>query len=136
MDQSTTIGNRRSRRSNVLLAASIEAGGTVTTVKLRNLSAQGARIEGDSLPPEGTEVCFRRNELAVPGRIAWVRGAQAGVSFAEELEPQDVLRHIPVPRSKAQPDHRRPGFAPKALSQHEQQLITQLGVGLAKNPFE
>lgn len=136
MDQGTTIGNRRSRRSNVLLAASIESGGTVTAVKLRDLSAQGARIEGEPLPPEGTEVCFRRNELAVPGHIAWVRGRQAGVSFNEELQPQDVLRHIPAPKSKAQPDHRRPGFAPRALSQHEQQLIVQLGVGLAKNPFD
>lgn len=136
MDQSTTIGNRRSRRSNVLLAASIEARGAVTAVKLRNLSPQGALIEGEPLPPEGTDVCFRRNELTVAGKVAWIRGRHAGIAFAEELQPQDVLRNIPTPRTKAQPDHRRPGFAPRSLSTHEKQLITQLGVGIAKNPFD
>lgn len=136
MDQSSTAGNRRSRRSNVLLAASIEAGGAVTQVKLRNLSAQGALIDGEPLPAEGTDVTFHRNDLSVAGRIAWVRGRQAGVFFAQELQPHDVLRNIPVPKAKPVVDHRRPGFAPRALSEHERHLITQLGVGLAKNPFD
>ena len=68
MDQSTTIGNRRSRRSNVLLAASIESGGTVTAVKLRDLSAQGARIEGEPLPPEAPAVAWSMPSCAAAAR--------------------------------------------------------------------
>ena len=125
MDQSIAIGNRRSRRSNVLLAASIEAAGAVTDVKLRNLSAYGALIVGESLPHEGTPVLFRRKELSVAGRIAWVRDGYAGVAFDEELQPQDVLRHIPTPSRKSIPEHRRPGLASQPLSAGEEEYIRQ-----------
>jgi hypothetical protein len=125
MDQSSAIGNRRSRRSNVLLAASIEAAGVATDVKLRNLSAYGALIVGDSLPERGEAVSFRRKELCVAGRIAWVRDGYAGVAFDEELRPQDVLRHIPTPSRKYVPEHRRPGLASQPLSSSEEEYIRQ-----------
>ena len=51
MDESSVNHNRRSRRSPVLLAATIELGATAHDVKLRNLSSDGALIEGaESLP--------------------------------------------------------------------------------------
>ena len=125
MDKGSSAAKRKSRRSNVLLAASIEAGGTVIAVKLRNLSAEGALVEADSLPPEGTDVQFRRNDLSVAGRIAWVAGKQAGVAFADQLEPQDVLRNIPRPKTKATPDFRRPGLSARPLTPEEQSLIKQ-----------
>ena len=125
MNESSSIGNRRSRRSNVLLAASIEGSGGLVQVKLRNLSADGALIEGAELPPEGSEVLFRRNDLAVLGRIAWVSGNQAGVAFAQELQPQDVLRNIPKPSPKSLPDFKRPGLTGRPLTPAEQRLIKQ-----------
>ena len=125
MEQSSVTSNRRSRRSNVLLAASIDAAGTVTAVKLRNLSAEGALIEAESLPPEGTDVLFRRNELSVPGRVAWVQGRNAGIAFAEQLQPQEVLRNIPKPQPKSMPEFKRPGFAARPLSPAERRLIKQ-----------
>ena len=57
------IKNRRSRRSPVLLAASIEVGGTSLKVKLRNLSEEGALIEGERLPEE-------ERLMPIPGVIA------------------------------------------------------------------
>lgn len=125
MDESCDIANRRSRRSNVLLAASIEAGGRTIHVKLRNLSADGALIEADSLPPEGGEVCFRRNDISVAGRIAWVVGRHAGVAFAEPLDTHEVLRNIPAPKTKPKFDFRRPGLASRPLTPEERQLIKQ-----------
>ena len=125
MEQRSVTSNRRSRRSNVLLAASIEAGGHVTPVKLRNLSAEGALVEADSLPPENSVVLFRRNELSVAGRVAWVQGRHAGIAFAEQLQPQEVLRNIPTARLKQTPDFKRPGFAPRPLSAAERRLIKQ-----------
>jgi len=116
MDESTTTQNRRSRRSNVLLSASIEFSGSALPVKLRNLSSEGALIDGDKLPVEGSEVLFRKAELSLAGRIAWVEGKRAGLAFAEPLAPELVLRHIPAPRPRVQPDFRRPGLASKPLS--------------------
>ena len=117
MDESSSSQNRRSRRSNVLLSASVELSGLSFPVKLRNLSSEGALIEGDRLPVEGAEVLFRKAELGVAGRIAWVEGKRAGLAFAEPLHPEAVLRHIPAPRPRVQGDFRRPGLnSSRALS--------------------
>lgn len=116
MDESSTTQNRHSRRSNVLLSASIEFSGVALPVKLRNLSSEGALIEADKLPVEGSEVVFRKAELGVAGRIAWVEGKRAGLAFAEKLPPGAVLRHIPAPRPRVQLDFRRPGLASQPLS--------------------
>lgn len=117
--------NRRARRSNVLMAASIEASGVTCTVKLRNLSAQGALIEGEGLPMEGTSVLFRRNDLAVSGKVAWVDGARAGIAFDMDLDPETVLRHIPQRRQQAPISYKRPGFK-RELSPEERKLGEEL----------
>ncbi|HET7816301.1 MAG TPA: PilZ domain-containing protein [Sphingomicrobium sp.] len=122
MDQSSISQNRRSRRSNVLLAASIEVSGAVVPVKLRNLSTEGALIEGDGLPVEGSEVMFRRNEISVSSRVAWVHGKQAGVAFRRPIHQEEVLRNIPKPRYRAQPEFRRPALACRQLTAEERRL--------------
>lgn len=114
---------QRPRRANVLMAATIEVSGAAVPVKLRNLSEQGALIQAERLPVEGSEVLFRRNDLSVPGRIAWVDGVYAGVAFSAPLQQQDVLRNIPQPKARVQPDHRRPALNPRALSAQEQRLL-------------
>ncbi|MFL6735230.1 MAG: PilZ domain-containing protein [Sphingomicrobium sp.] len=123
MDQSNPPSQRRSRRANVLLAATIEVAGASVSVKLRNLSEQGALIQAERSFVEGSEVLFRRNDLAVPGRIAWVDGQYAGVAFGSALQPQEVLRNIPQPKARVQPDYRRPALNPRALTQQEQRLL-------------
>jgi hypothetical protein len=121
MDESSNTQNRRTRRSYVLLSASIELSGASLPVKLRNLSSEGALIEGDKLPVEGAEVVFRKAELSVSGRIAWVEGHRAGLAFSEPLHPDLVMRHIPTPRPRVQPDFRRPGLLSRPLSAQELQ---------------
>ena len=123
MDQSSLTQNRRSRRSNVLLTAIVESGGATLEVRLRNLSAYGALVEGDALPPVGVEVTFCRKELSVGGRVAWVNGRQAGIAFAAELEPEQVLRHVPPMRQRIQPKFRRPGLVRHELSAEEQRVV-------------
>ncbi len=122
MDQSNIPQNRQSRRSNVLLAASIEASGASHPVKLRNLSTEGALIEGDELPVEGSEVVFRRNELSVNSRVAWVHGRHAGVAFRRPIAQEDVLRNIPKPRHRVPVDYRRPALASRAMTAEERRL--------------
>ena len=122
MDQTNIPQNRQSRRSNVLLAASIEASGASHPVKLRNLSTEGALIEGEDLPVEGSEVVFRRNELSVNSRVAWVHGKQAGVAFRRPIAQEDVLRNIPKPRHRVPVDYPRPALASRAMTAEERRL--------------
>jgi hypothetical protein len=123
MDESSTIRNRRSRRAPVLLTAVIEADGARAQVRLRNLSEEGALIESDSLPAEGSAVLFERSELRLKGRLVWVEGRYAGVAFDEPIKPEQVLRNIPQPKSKLKPEFRRPGLACRPLTDYERRML-------------
>ena len=92
------------------MSASLELSGTSVPVKLRNLSAEGALVEGDKLPVEGSSIMIRKGDLSMPGRVAWVNGLQAGVKFAQKLNPEQLLRHIPTPKPRVTPDFRRTGL--------------------------
>lgn len=116
MDQSNSPQNRKARRSNVLMSASLELSGTSLPVKLRNLSADGALVEADTLPVEGSAILFRKGDISVQGRVAWVKTRHAGISFARKLEADQVLRHVPTPRARVKPDFRRPGLKATSLS--------------------
>src|SRR3982750_464837 len=95
MDESSIGQNRRSRRSPVLLTATIELGGAMHEVKLRNLSSDGALVQGADGLPEYANVTFCRKDLRVRARIAWVQGSHAGIAFETPLAPAEVLRHVP-----------------------------------------
>jgi hypothetical protein len=111
MEKCSEIEDRRSRRrSKLLMAATLEHPGGVTPVTLRNLSANGAQVEGDHGLPTGTQIVLRKNELAASGRIAWSAGGRSGIAFAYPLDPEIVLRHIPVPKRVPELVHKRPGF--------------------------
>ena len=126
MDESNTPMHRRSRRSNVLMAATIETSGESLPVKLRNLSSQGALVEADRLPIEGSPVVFRRGELAVTGHFAWVHGHRGGIAFDQELSPEDLLRHVPAPKPRSEPAdsslYRRPGLHSRPLTPGERRF--------------
>ena len=115
--------NRRSRRAPVLLTASIDVRGAPTAVKLRNLSAQGALVEGGCLPEPGSTTYFTRNELHVRCQVVWVEGRYAGIRFNRELDREEVLRYIPPPRETFRPEFKRPGLACKPLSAAERKMI-------------
>jgi hypothetical protein len=108
----------------VFLKASIEVDGIPVPVTLRNLSEQGALVEGDCLPAEGSSTRFHRNDLRVPGRVAWVHGRMAGLAFDTVLKREDVLRHVPSQARQALPSYvRRPGFAAQPLTAQERKLL-------------
>lgn len=123
MEHSPIDLNRRSRRSQVYLTATLEGIGTTVPVKLRNLSAEGALVEGKELPIEGSQVTFHRNELDVKGRVVWTAGNHAGIAFDTQLKAEEVLRHVPQPRPKMLPAFRRPGLACRELKPEERRLI-------------
>jgi hypothetical protein len=123
MDQSSAAQNRRSGRSPVLLSAKIDVDGAEVSVILRNLSAEGALIEGARLPSEGAMTRFTRNELSVAGHIVWVEGRYAGVAFDRRLEREEMLRQVPQPRQRVESKFRRPGLASSPLSDADRQMV-------------
>ena len=122
MDESGNTQNRRSRRSNLLMQATVETTDRAFCVTLRNLSSNGARVEADQLPCEGANLLFRKGELAVAGRIIWSRGRQAGIQFERKLDPDVVLNHVPAPRARMQFAFRRPGLGARQLTPTERTL--------------
>jgi hypothetical protein len=125
MDASGSTQNRRHSRSNVLLKATLELPGSSVPIILRNLSQEGALVEGEKLPEEGTRVLFHRQGLSVPGRIAWTHRSQAGLQFDFPLYPRELLRHVPETDRKLPPLEfkKRPGFKAKPLTVGERLLI-------------
>jgi hypothetical protein len=123
MDQSSITQNRRSNRSPMLLSAQIDMGGQPVSVVLRNLSSEGALIEGAKLPLVGTSTVFRRNELTVNGCIVWVQGRLAGIAFDRKLEREELLRQVPKPRQRFDAQFRRPGLACQPLTEADSKML-------------
>ena len=136
MDESSPVQNRRQRRSNVLLTAAVEmAGGQTLDVKLRNLSAEGALIESEGLPREGSDIRFRKGDLSVAGKIVWVSDKRAGIHFDEALSPEALLRHVPTPKPRILPSFRRPGLNSRPMTSSERSLEQAWGVAKAHDPL-
>lgn len=123
MDESSVTQNRRSNRSPVLLSAKVEVRGTEVPVVLRNLSSEGALIEGADLPPEGATTKFRRNDLTVEGLIVWVEGRFAGIAFDRHLDREELLRNVPKPRPRVDSPFRRPGLTSAPLSETDRKMV-------------
>ncbi|MXO48629.1 hypothetical protein GRI69_10200 [Erythrobacter vulgaris] len=61
------------------------------TVRIRDMSDFGARIEADTLPPLGERVKLRKGELSATGAIVRRVGNQAGVHFERPVNVVDWL---------------------------------------------
>jgi len=79
--QSGNDEHRRAPRSNLFLAAAIEAGGTQAPVRIRNLSETGAMLEGPAFPPVGTMLALKRQEVEIAAEVVWVSPPRCGVHF-------------------------------------------------------
>ena len=123
MDQSSISQNRRSNRSPMLLSATIDVAGSEVSVVLRNLSSEGALIEGATLPRSDARTQFRRNGLAIDGRIVWVEGRFAGLAFDHALGREELLRQVPQPKQRFAQEFRRPGLASKPLSEADRKML-------------
>lgn len=124
MDETGPNQNRRSSRSNVLLKATLELPGGPLTVVLRNLSQDGALIQGEGLPEAGTRVLFHRQGLSVPSRVAWSHCGHAGLEFEFPLFPGEMLRHVPpMPKKPPLEIKKRPGLANRPLTNAERTMI-------------
>lgn len=76
----------RAGRTRLFLSATIGFGAASATVRVRDLSASGARIEGDNLPIVGASASMNRGALVAGGTIIWREHSAAGIRFDQPLE--------------------------------------------------
>lgn len=81
--------HRSQSRSNVFLSASLAAGDGTLPVRVRNLSARGALVDGASLPPAGAKIRLVRGALSADAVVAWQANGQAGIRFTGEINVVD-----------------------------------------------
>ena len=80
---------RTSPRDSLFLTAQNRARGLQQTVRLRNLSADGAMIEGQVNLHKSQRVSVHvRNKGWVEAQVAWVRPDRCGVSFTAPIDPR------------------------------------------------
>lgn len=85
----------------MFVLASMAAETVSGPVKIRNMSPDGALIEGAALPRLGEQLSLRRGELAATGRVIWCEGGRAGLRFDHYV---DVAAWLPVGSPQQQVD--------------------------------
>ena len=88
----------------------LEQDGSSFAVKVSNVSEKGALVIGESMPAAGSPVVFRRDQLAIASRVAWIDRNHAGIEFDEALPLEELLRHVRAPQPVPQLRYRRPGL--------------------------
>ena len=88
---------RRGPRFRVLLVARLLTTSGERTVKLRDISANGAMVEGDRLPAPGTDVMLRRGALELIATIVWTQDGRAGLEFDEPLTEAELWMQVNAP---------------------------------------
>lgn len=64
----------------------LDAAGNAVPVRIRNISARGALVDGPALPAVGSRVRLVRGRLLAIGQLAWAGAGQAGVNFDREID--------------------------------------------------
>jgi hypothetical protein len=83
-DQHTTDA-RDQRRTRLCLAAIVECGGQRTSVRIRDLSADGARIEASPPPPLQARLTLLRGPLNADAIVVWRDRDRCGLRFDKPI---------------------------------------------------
>lgn len=73
-------------------------------MRIRNLSATGALIEGAVIPSPATEVRLARGSLSIMGEVVWCNGGRAGLKFHSEAQVAQWLPNARVAHAQQQVD--------------------------------
>ncbi len=84
---------RSDLRTNMFVMAVLGAAAGCGPVRIRNLSSQGALVEGNGLPQVNEAFELRRGSLAASGEVVRREGDKAGLRFTG---PIDVSRWLPA----------------------------------------
>ena len=113
-----------------MLMAMIEHGRARIPVRASNLSAHGALVMGDGLPPAETQVTFRCSGASVQSWVAWSGEGRAGIQFGTPIEPGELTQKEPVRRMEISKDirgldFRRPGFKRYRMTDEERKIVEE-----------
>jgi hypothetical protein len=103
---------RTSQRRRVMLTARLSTSSSSEQVRLRDVSATGARVEGRHLPSLGAPVLLTRGNFSAYGQLVWKNGEVGGVRFDQALDEDsilDALKGLPPASQESEP-YRRPGL--------------------------
>lgn len=113
---------RRADRSKVMLVAGLDRGGAEQTLRIANLSSDGALVLG-SPGPRGTIVRLRRGTLELTARVAWTGQTECGLTFDRPTDVTTMLRPISTPRHSTPRAARRPGLKSVPLTDGERRFL-------------
>ena len=82
---------RAETRTNLFVMAKLAAGGSVCTVKVRNISPGGALAEGAALPPPGTTCRLIRGNISLEAQVVWLQANRVGLRFHGQAKVTDWL---------------------------------------------
>ena len=82
---------REAARRNLFIAAALEVAGAVHSVKIRDLSAAGARIETSLAPLTGSAVVLVRGDLCAEARVGWTTAQSCGLRFVAPVSVADWM---------------------------------------------
>lgn len=116
------LDRRRAERSKVMLVAGLERGKSEETLRIANLSPEGALVLGCP-GPRGTIVRIRRGNLELTARVAWTGQQKSGLSFDQPTEVAAMLRPISTPRHSSPRPSRRPGLKPVPLTDADRRFL-------------
>lgn len=92
---SQPIDRRSMPRVEIRSSAFVKCGIDFVPVNLRNISARGLQIEGDSLPQAGAYLSIFVEGLTMPpGEVVWVKGNLAGIELFEDLSWSSIMPWI------------------------------------------
>ena len=127
----TKAGQRREKRSRVLLAAKLQTSFGDVDARLRDLSRKGALLECANNLRVDDEVVFVRGATSVPARVAWTGGGRIGLEFHQMIDESELLVHVNRgPVNANQQRFRRPRLLGEDLTEHERKLAQLWGAAV------
>jgi hypothetical protein len=84
----------REPRKNLMLAAAIAAAEVSAPVRIRNLSEDGAMIDGGALPQPGSTLVLTRLELSVQATVVWTHDGRCGLALANRIVVDDWIAGV------------------------------------------
>jgi hypothetical protein len=82
---------RGKQRRRVMLTARLSSSSKSFDVRIRDVSATGARLEGRELPAIDTAVLLTRGSFSAYGKLVWVSGELGGMLFDEPLSEERMM---------------------------------------------
>jgi len=152
--QSRDADARGAPRESLYVAATLYRDGSPAPVKIRNMSASGALVEGAVLPSVGTLVQLIRGELIVHALVAWSAERRCGLKFSgsvdarqwraspinsEQERVDEIVRlvkagAVPLPVPPLAQFDSEPGPQLSGDLRRASELLDELGAALASDP--